>query len=295
MEEGDGPESMLDPDLLRSTLAVAMATGGEFAEVFVEDRRSTSAVLDDGRIEELSSGRDRGAGIRVVCGETTGFAHTADLSSSGLRAAAETASAAATSGGGGVCEVALNNSSGPAPAVVRILPDDVPKNRKVALLKRADDAARSTGGAISQVTARYADSQRRIQIANSEGLLTGDRQVRSLFSVSCVASGDTGLQTGRESVGRTAGFELFDEIDVHDLARKAASRALTKLDAVPAPSGEMPVVVGPGGGGVLFHEACGHGLEADLVAKSASVFAGRRGETVAAPTVSPSGQTAPRT
>jgi len=286
MEEGDGPESMLDPDLLRSTLAVAMATGGEFAEVFVEDRRSTSAVLDDGRIEELSSGRDRGAGIRVVCGETTGFAHTADLSSSGLRAAAETASAAATSGGGGVCEVALNNSSGPAPAVVRILPDDVPKNRKVALLKRADDAARSTGGAISQVTARYADSQRRIQIANSEGLLTGDRQVRSLFSVSCVASGDTGLQTGRESVGRTAGFELFDEIDVHDLARKAASRALTKLDAVPAPSGEMPVVVGPGGGGVLFHEACGHGLEADLVAKSASVFAGRRGETVAAPTVS---------
>ncbi len=286
MEKGHVLESMLDPDLLQSTLATAMSTGGEFAEVFVEDRRSTSAVLDDRRIEELSSGRDRGAGIRVVCGETTGFAHTADLSFSGLRAAAETASAAANSGGGGVRQVDLDSSSGPAPAFVRIFPEDVPKARKVALLEQADDAARSTGGAISQVTARYADSQRRIQIANSEGLLTGDHQVRSLFSVSCVASGDTGLQTGRESVGRTAGFELFDEVDVHDLARKAASRALTKLDAVPAPSGEMPVVVGPGGGGVLFHEACGHGLEADLVAKSASVFAGRRGETVAAPSVS---------
>ena len=286
MGDADVTGTMLDPDLLRSTLATAMATGGEFAEVFVEDRRSTSAVLDDGRIEEMSSGRDRGAGIRVVAGETTGFAHTADLSPAGLRAAAEAASAAAASGGGGVREVALDGPSGPDPAVVRLLPADVPKARKVALLERADGAARAADGAISQVTARYGDSQRRIQVANSEGLLTGDRQVRTLFSVSCVASGDTGLQTGRESVGHTVGFELFDDVDVDDLARRAAGRALTKLEAVPAPSGEMPVVVGPGGGGVLFHEACGHGLEADLVAKSASVFAGRRGEVVAAPTVS---------
>ena len=282
----DGPVPILDPDLLRSTLATAMATGGEFAEIFVEERRSTSAVLDDGRIEELSSGRDRGAGIRVVTGETTGFAHTADLSPASLRAAAETASAAAASGGGGVREVALDGPSGPAPAVVRLFPADVSKARKVALLERADEAARAAAGAISQVAVRYGDSQRRIQIANSEGLLTGDRQVRTLFSVSCVASGDSGLQTGRESVGHTVGFELFDDVDVDELARRAAGRALTKLDAVPAPSGEMPVVVGPGGGGVLFHEACGHGLEADLVAKSASVFAGRRGEVVAAPTVS---------
>jgi TldD protein len=263
-----------------------MATGGEFAEVFVEDRRSTSALLDDRRIEELTSGRDRGAGIRVVVGETTGFAHTADLSPAGLRAAATAASAAARSGGSGVRVVALDAVSGPASALVEILPSDVPKARKVALLERADDAARSRDGAITQVTARYADSQRRIQIANSDGLLTGDRQIRTLFSVSCVASGDSGLQTGRESVGHTIGFELFDRVDVEELAGRAAGRALTKLDAVPAPSGEMPVVVGPGGGGVLFHEACGHGLEADLIAKAASVFAGRRGEVVAAPMVS---------
>jgi TldD protein len=234
----------------------------------------------------LTSGRDRGAGIRVVVGETTGFAHTADLSPAGLRAAATAASAAALSGGSGVRVVALDAVSGPASALVEILPSDVPKARKVALLERADDAARSRDGAITQVTARYADSQRRIQIANSDGLLTGDRQIRTLFSVSCVASGDSGLQTGRESVGHTIGFELFDRVDVEELAGRAAGRALTKLDAVPAPSGEMPVVVGPGGGGVLFHEACGHGLEADLIAKAASVFAGRRGEVVAAPMVS---------
>ena len=285
-DTGSLETGLLDAGLLADTLSVAMATGGEFAEVFVEDRRSTSAVLDDGRIEELSSGRDRGAGIRVVVGETTGFAHTADLSQAGLRNAAEAASAAARSGGGGVREVTLDGPSGPSSAVIGVLPADVPKARKVALLERADAAARSADGAISQVSARYGDSQRRIQVANSEGLLTGDRQIRTFFSVSCVASGDTGLQTGRESVGHTVGFELFDRVDVDDLARRAAGRAITKLGSVPAPSGEMPVVVGPGGGGVLFHEACGHGLEADLVAKSASVFAGRRGEMVATPTVS---------
>ncbi len=145
--------------------------------------------------------------------------------------------------------------------------------------------ARAEGGAITQVSARYADSRRRILVANSDGVFAEDDQVRSMFSVSTVASGDTGMQTGRESVGHTIGFELFDEIDVAELARTAARRALTKLAARPAPSGEMTVVIGPGGGGVMFHEACGHGLEADLVAKGASVFAGRIGEQVASPLV----------
>ena len=149
----------------------------------------------------------------------------------------------------------------------------------------ADEVARSQGGAITQVSASYADSRRRILVANSDGLLAGDDTVRTLFSVSCVATGDTGMQTGRESVGYTVGFELFDQHDVAELARRAADRALTKLAARPAPSGELPVVIGPGGGGVLFHEACGHGLEADLVAKGASVFRGRVGDQVASPLV----------
>ena len=276
---------MIEDSVISRVLGTALRTGGDFAEVFVEDKRSSSAVLDDGKVEELTSGRDRGAGIRVVVGETTGFAHTADLTEAGLSAAAEAAAAAARSGGGGTNTVALTRRDAPAPNVVEIFPGDVPKARKVELLTRANETARAQGGAISQVSASYGDSRRRILVANSDGLLAGDDQVKTFFAVSCVATGDTGMQTGRESVGRTVGFELFDLYDVEELARNAADRALTKLNARPAPSGQMPVVIGSGGGGVLFHEACGHGLEADLVGKSASVFKGRVGELVASPTV----------
>ena len=277
---------IVETGLLEEVLTTAMKSGGSFAEVFVEDRRSTSAVLDDGLVEELNNGRDRGAGIRVVAGETTGFAHTADLSAAGLHKAAEAASSAARGGdSGAVHEVSLKDANITGISEIEIEPREVSKRNKVDLLKSADEAVRHAGLPVTQVAARYGDSKRVLQIANSEGLLTGDRQIRSSFSVSCVAAGDTGMQTGRESVGRTVGFELFDDTNVDEVALKAANRAVTKLDSVPAPSGEVPVVVGPGGGGVLFHEACGHGLEADLIEKSASVFAGKQGEIVAAPNV----------
>ncbi len=280
-----GDDALLDESTIQRVIGAGLSRGADFAEVFVEDKRSSSAVLDDGRVEELTSGRDRGAGIRVVVGDSTGFAHTSDLSEAGLIAAAEAAAAASRSAGEGTRVVDLDRVDAPAPNVVAILPGDVPKARKVELLLTADEAARSAGGAITQVSARYADSRRRILVANSDGTLASDDQVKSLFSVSCVASGDTGMQTGRESVGHTVGFELFDRYDVAELAQRAAQRALTKLAARPAPSGEMTVVIGPGGGGVMFHEACGHGLEADLVGKGASVFAGRVGEQVASPLV----------
>ncbi len=276
---------MIEEAVISRTLGAALRTGGDFAEVFVEDKRSSSALLDDGKVEELTSGRDRGAGIRVVVGDTTGFAHTADLTEPGLAAAAEAAAAAARGGGGGTRTVDLTRQTAPSPNVIEIYPGDVPKARKVELLTRADEVARQQGGAISQVSASYGDSRRRILVANSDGLLASDDQVKTFFAVSCVATGDTGMQTGRESVGHTVGFELFDLYDVDELAARAAHRALTKLSARPAPSGQMPVVIGSGGGGVLFHEACGHGLEADLVGKSASVFKGRVGELVASPTV----------
>ncbi len=276
---------MIDEAVLSRVLSSALTGGGEFAEVFAEDKRSTSAVLDDGRIEELSSGRDRGAGVRVISGDTTGYAHTSDLSETGLLTAAEAAGAAAHRGGGGANVVALTRQDVRHPSVVEVQPEDVAKADKVALLRRADESARSADGAISQVSARYGDSRRQILVANSDGLLTGDDQVRSLFSIGAVATGDSGQQTGRQSVGHTIGFELFDRYEVEDLAQNAARRAVTKLVARPAPSGEMPVVIGAGGGGVLFHEACGHGLEADLVSKGASVYKDRVGELVASPLV----------
>jgi len=275
----------IDQATIERVLGAGLEGGAGFAEVFVEDKRSTSALLDDGRVEELTSGRDRGAGIRVVVGETTGFAHTADLSEESLVAAARTAAAGARSAGGAAKVVDLGRVDVDNPSRVAIQPEDVDKATKVALLQKAEEAARAEGSAITQVSARYADSRRRILVANSDGTLAEDDQVRTLFSVSTVATGDTGMQTGRESIGHTIGFELFDEHDVAELAQRAARRALTKLAARPAPSGEMTVVIGPGGGGVMFHEACGHGLEADLVAKGASVFANRMGELVASPLV----------
>ena len=273
---------MIDTPVLERVLGAALRHGGEFAEVFAEDRSSSSAVLDDGRVEELSSGRDRGAGIRVVSGDTTGFAHTADLSEVGLLKAAEAASAVARSGGGGTASVAVGPLNGD-----RRLDrggSDRPKVSKadsLELLGRADEAARAAGDAISQVQAGYGGSRRQVLIANSEGLLVGDEQFRTRFSVSCVAVGDTGMQTGFETAARTVGFELFDEVSVEDLARMAAGRALSKLSARPAPSGELPVVLAGGSGGILFHEACGHGLEADHIVKDASVYAGKVGQQVA--------------
>ena len=269
---------MLDEAVVTRVLRTALRTGGEFAEVFVEDARNTSARLDDGKVEEMTSGRSRGAGVRVVVGETTGFAHTADLSESGLTTAAEAAGAVARGGESRSVEVSGRHVASTA---VRVAPEDVPKQIKVELLTRADAAARGEGAAIRQVMASYADSRRRILVANSDGLYATDDQVKSRFAIQAVASGDTGMQTGRESQGWAMGFEFFDEFDVEEAGRSAARRALTKLKARPAPSATLPVVIKSGGGGVLFHEACGHGLEADLVGKRASVFAGRKGERVA--------------
>ena len=278
---------MIEESVLERVLAAATRRGATFAEVFAEDKRSSSAVLDDGKVEELTSGRDRGAGIRVVVGESTGFAHTADLSEASLIATAEIAAAAARGTGSvsGPSVAALSRNAATRPNVIELLPGDVPKARKVELLTRANDVARSQGAAITQVMVRYSDSRRRILVANTDGTLADDDQVKTVFSISCVATGDTGMQTGRESVGHTVGFELFDSVNVEEMARTAAGRALTKLAARPAPSGQMAVVIGSGGGGVMFHEACGHGLEADLVAKGASVFANRIGEQVASPLV----------
>jgi TldD protein len=273
----------LDRSLCESVLNAALATGGDFAEIYAEDRRSTSASLDNGQIEQVATGRSRGAGIRVVVGETTGFAHTADTSEAGLlkAAAAAAAVARAQSGRATASLVEVPTES----ARIEQWPDDIAKQRKVELLTLGEEAARSSGSAIVQVSAAYSDGRRTFTVANSDGLYASDTQVRTMFRVSAVASGDAGLQTGYESIGHTVGFELFDRYDVAEVGREAARRALVKLNARPAPSGAMPVVIQRGSGGVLFHEACGHGLEADLVAKGASVYAGKMGELVASPLI----------
>src|SRR3954451_24587880 len=183
--EGD---VVLEESVIQRVLGTALRTGGDFAEIFVEDKRSSSARLDDGKIEELSSGRERGAGIRVVVGETTGFAHTADLSEQGLLTAAEAAAAAARAGGGGARIVDLSRVTAPSPTIVRIAPEDVAKATKVELLTRADEATRAVSGSIKQVSVSYADNRRRILVANSDGVWAEDDVVRTRFGVNAVAT-----------------------------------------------------------------------------------------------------------
>ena len=262
-----------------------MRGGAEFAEVFAEDKRSSSAVLDDGKVEQVTSGRDRGAGIRVVSGETTGFAHTADLTEAGLLAAAEAAAAAARSGGGGANGRRPHTARrAPGERRCETYPDDVPKATKVELLLRADEAARvggrghhpGVGRVRRQPQAHPGGQHRRPARRRRPGAHAVPHQR--------VATGDTGMQTGYESIGHTIGFELFDRYDVDELARARRPAGHHQAERPPgAQSGQMPVVIRPGSGGVLFHEACGHGLEADLVGKGASVFRGRVGEQVASP------------
>ena len=213
---------LLDPDVVSRVLAKGRSTGAEFAEIFVEDKRSTSAGLDDNKVEQVNSGRDRGAGIRVIAGETTGFAHTSDLSERGLLAAAEAAAQAARQGDGGIHTVALQPLLRHPVNTVRTAPDTVAKATKVALLLRANDAARSLDSAIVQVSAGYGDSIKRILVANSDGVFSADTQVRTLFRISAIANGDAGMQTGYQSLGHTIGFEVFDENDVEELAMAAA-------------------------------------------------------------------------
>ena len=277
--------AVIDSDVIERVLARAVHSGAEFAEIYAEDKRTTAVSLDDGRIEQVTSGRDRGAGVRVVAGETTGYAYTADLSERGLLAAASAAAAAARGGTGTARVVAMDAPRDHGAGRVRIAPDEVAKAAKVELLARVDDAARSVGPEIVQVSAGYGDSRKSVLVANSDGVFATDEQVRVLMRVSAVADGDAGLQTGYQSMGHTMGWEVFDLVDISELAREASRQAITKLGARPAPSGTLPVVIKHGTGGVLFHEACGHGLEADLVSKGASVYAGRSGQLVASPLV----------
>ncbi|MGH2683148.1 MAG: TldD/PmbA family protein [Actinomycetota bacterium] len=268
---------MLDESLVREVLRAALGSGGRFAEVFAEERRSTSLRLDDRRVEELSTGIDRGAGVRVVAGQTTAYAHSNRLDRDALLEAAR-AAAAAVAGGE---PVSVRDFTRPQPEVVHgaeEIADGIPRDAKVAWVQEADDAARSYSGEVRQVGVGYGDSIQRLLIATSDGTWVEEERPRVRLIVSVVAARDGVRQTGFEGPAALGGAELLREHPPADIARKAATQAVTMLDGIPAPAGEMPVVVGPAGGGVLFHEACGHGLEADTMGKGASIYRGRLGE-----------------
>lgn len=271
---------MIDESVLKDALAAALTTGGEFAEVYAEKRAGTSVRLEDRRIEEVTSGRDRGAGIRVIRGESTAYAFTNRLDREALLDAARAAAAAMHDEP--VARV-LDLKRAPERVLnpVKQPPGSIAAKDKIDVVVRVDETARARSGDVRQVIAAYVESEQEVLIANSEGLLVADRRTRTRVSCQVVAARDGVIQTGHYGPGASTGFELISLHPPEEVGRVAADQAIAMLASIPAPAGEMPVVLAPGGGGVLFHEACGHGLEADLVHKDASVYKDRVGEKIA--------------
>ncbi|MBC7254420.1 MAG: TldD/PmbA family protein [Actinobacteria bacterium] len=279
--------SLLDRDTAARVIRTALSRGGEFAELFAERRSGYNLRLEEGKVEENTSGWETGAGIRVICGESVAYAYTNDLSLASLEETARAAAAAAKAGRSAVVglEKPLRLLPRREDHPVRLDIDEFPRERKVELLHRADQAAREAGSRIVQVVVVLGDARQEVFIANSLGEAVTDLRMRVRMVVQAVAAHEGEIQTGHESPGILGGYELFQEFPPEEVGRAAALQALTMLEARPAPSGPMAVVIANGTGGVLFHEACGHGLEADAVYKKASVFAGRLGEKVASPLV----------
>ena len=272
-------EQLIAPDVAERVLATALRSGGDFAEVFAERRAGLTMAIDESRVESVQSGAEEGAGVRVVAGGTTYFAHVDGLDPTDLeRAAGEAASAAR----GERTEPRPLRAVATVPQAIESRPEEVPVERKAALLRELDERGRGAGAEVTQLLASYGEARRRVTVANSEGLLSDDDRTRTRIGVQAVARRGEAIETGQETLGGHRGFELLED-DPGQIAEQAAGKALALLDAGPAPAGSMPIVVGGGFGGVLFHEMTGHGLEADHVQKGASVYAGKLGERVARP------------
>ena len=275
---------MLDKRIAQEVIDCALSTGGDFAEIFYEDRLNNAVSMVSGKVESVNSGRLHGAGVRVYLGFRGVYVYTNDTSREGLLACARRAAGALhadarlTAKPLKAFEFADNNP-------IRVLPSAVRTASKIEKM-RAAQSAMAAFPEIVQSSIRYSDSEQRVWIANSDGLFANDTRVYTRMFISAIASNGAENQTGSEGPGGLMGFEAFDSrIDPEDAARKAARRAVTMLHAPVCPAGVMPVCIDNGFGGVIFHEACGHSLEATSVATGASEFSGKLGQQIAAPCV----------
>lgn len=278
---------MLDQTVACDVLDAALSTGGDFAEIFMEDKRANSLVLQSNRLEKVNSGRTHGAGIRVYVGLNAIYTYTNDTSRDGLLNCAKQAALAVKTQKTGIVTA--------SPFVVadiknihqiKITPSQAQTRSKADVLRAANAAARLTSDEISQVICSYSDSEQDVVICNSEGLYVTDRRTYSRMSCQAVAASGTENQAASAGPGAMMGFELFlDRVDPAKVGKEVGEAAVKMLHAPVCPSGVMPVVIDNGFGGVIFHEACGHSLEATSVAFNISEFSGKLGQQIAAPCV----------
>jgi len=266
--------------VLQKVLQTAIDGGADFAEVFFESTVSGTLALSKQKIETALQNHICGVGLRVVCGFKTTYFSSCEFDEASLMTLANRAKTACK-GDKKVTVPPLNAITVPNLHPAVLPPDLYPAEKKAALLHRADMAARSVSEKIVQVNAGLAEKTQFVRIANSTGLCVDDTRIRVRFNVNVTASDGTQNQTGHEAPGASCGYELFENMDIEALARSAATTAVTMLSAMPCPAGVFPVAIENGFGGVIFHEACGHSLESEAVAKGNSEFAGKIGTQIA--------------
>jgi TldD protein len=267
---------------LERYLSEALAQGGDYADLYFEYLVTSSISLDESMVKSATQGVSMGVGVRVIAGERTGYAYSDDLAPEKIRKAARVAACIAA-GPGKPGKFGLNEGRKHNLYPVVTAPTETEFQRRVDLVKRADESARAYDPRIFQVQAVYADNLRHVLVATSDGVLSLDRQPLARMSVSALARQNGGVpQRGHAGGGGRVELDFFlNEKTPEHFAAEAAREAIVMLDAVEAPAGEMTVVLGPGWPGILLHEAVGHGLEADFNRKKVSAFSDRIGQKVA--------------
>ena len=267
---------------LQSYIDQALSAGGDYADLYFEYLATSSLSIDESIVKSAVQGVSLGVGVRVIAGERTGYAYSDDLSPERIRRAARVAACIAK-GPAKVDKTGFEEANKRDLYPILQAPNETSLTERVDLVKRADRAARAYDSLIFQVQASYGDSLRHVLVANSDGVLSFDRQPMARLNVGVLArDGNGSPQRGYAGGGGRVALDFFqNDKSPEAYAQEAARQAIVQLDAVPAPAGEMTVVLGPGWPGILLHEAVGHGLEADFNRKKVSAFSDRIGQQVA--------------
>lgn len=271
---------MIDDAILQKLIKRALSNGGEYADIFIEHRKSTAIQLEDDKIEKVIAGATAGIGIRLIYSGKTAYAYSNDFSETVLMDLADTVSKAAADAERDII-IDMKKKFPEVSFLIKKYPETIPMSEKIALVKLGNDAARKFDQRIKQVNVMYRDSMQKVKIYTSEGFVSEDERVYTLGVVQVIAADGEVIQTGYEPVSGLIGYELFDENPMDRVALKAAQRAVMMLKAKRAPGGRMPVVISSEAGGTMIHEAIGHGLEADLAQQGLSVYSKKIGQQVA--------------
>lgn len=270
----------LDPQILNRAIRKALEKGGEFADIYVENRISRTITMEESNFKSAVFGISQGAGVRVISGGKTGFAYTDEITEEKILNAAEVASYIAKNSKT-IGSVDVREGQRRSFITIQVPLEDVANEKRLDVMKRADQAAMEYDPKIKMSLISYYDEIRGRTIANSEGLLLRDELPLFFFIVQTMGVGNNTRHMSRERLSRHSGFEIFDEVTPEEVAKRAAREAVDMLDAKEAPAGIMDVIMQNGWGGVLVHEAVGHPLEADTIAKKIGVFTGKLGQKVA--------------